>query len=544
MGVVLGIVDGTLLGIVQLQGALGSHDGLLGFSGEGDIQPLAVFLVLDLAGDGVFAGFHAQGAGQVYEEDAQGAGIGLTAFIDAAGGHGDAPGFGVVLDRDIVADPLDQLRGRGNLFFEMGGEIAVEGREELILHPGAQELRGRIVILQVLQRYVVEVFGAEGREHLLDALVVAARDHEGFQGFPVAAAAHQREGHVVAETLLLGIGKRLLAREERGFISMAEGVFAGEEDVVAGTQLRRDFRKHHILRRRNNGEGLAAEGAVQRNGELLVLAEGSADIAVGPVLGGPDEHVAQTCAGESAAGLVGVFGDGGVELGIVVDAEIHPGALDGGTVGTDDREVDARSLGVVVYQVDFREVGALEDHLFRTVVFAEHLGVHEHGAGSRGVEPAQVQHGFRLAGTQEVPLPVGPGFYPCVVVVGMGPAGSVHLTGGNAHAAEGRHTEGGLLTAAAEGVFHQVQRRRGASVGGLIGHLFMAPVVHFQDGVGHGQALDAGFELAVKDRAGAVQVFVVHPKGQHEVTEFPFGHVPAHFLPGLECRADILEVKI
>ncbi len=72
----------------------------------------------------------------------------------------------------------------------------------------------------------------------------------------------------------------------------------------------------------------------------------------------------------------------------------------------------------------------------------------------------------------------------------------------------------------------------------------MAPVVHLQDGLFHGKALHAGFQFLIEHHAGAVQLFVVHAKGQHKVTELALRHVPAHLLAGLQGGTDRLEVEL
>ena len=140
---------------------------------------------------------------------------------------------------------------------------------------------------------------------------------------------------------------------------------------------------------------------------------------------------------------------------------------------------------------------------------AEHLGVGEHGPGGRGVEPAQVEHRLGLAGANEVPLPVGPSLYPGVVAFRMGPAGRIYLAGGDAHAAERGHAEGGFFSASAQSILEGSQGGMGAAVGGLVGHLLMAPVIHFQDGFFHGELLHAGLQLVIKHQPGAVQIFVI-----------------------------------
>ena len=105
-------------------------------------------------------------------------------------------------------------------------------------------------------------------------------------------------------------------------------------------------------------------------------------------------------------------------------------------------------------------------------------GVDHHRAGGGVGEPAPVQLGLGLAGAQVAPALAVKGLHPGVVVVAVGPPGHVHLPGGNAHAAQGRHQKGRFLPAAAKAPLVHLQRRGGAAVGGAVGGLLGAPAVH------------------------------------------------------------------
>ena len=167
----------------------------------------------------------------------------------------------------------------------------------------------------------------------------------------------------------------------------------------------------------------------------------------------------------------------------------------------------------------------------------------EHRPGRGGVEPAEVQHRFGFAGADEHPLSVGPGLHPGVVAFRVGPARRIDLAGRNAHGTERGDAEGRFFPASAQAVLYRGQGRMGAAVGGLVGHLLVAPVVHFQDGLLHGQALHPRFQFVIKDQPGGIQVLVVGPEGQHEMTELPFRNIPAHFLPRLEGFPHIRQIE-
>ncbi len=175
----------------------------------------------------------------------------------------------------------------------------------------------------------------------------------------------------------------------------------------------------------------------------------------------------------------------------------------------------------------------------------EDAGVHQHGARGGLVEPRHVKLGFGFARPEERPLAVHPHLDPSVVVVGMRPARRVDLTRGNTHGAHGGHREGRLLAATPLGGTHHGQRRRSAAVGGGIGGLLVAPVVHLQRGVVQRHARDTAAERIVIDHAELVQPLVVNPHGQHEVTEQLLGDVapPRHLATGAKRHAHVVEKK-
>ena len=142
---------------------------------------------------------------------------------------------------------------------------------------------------------------------------------------------------------------------------------------------------------------------------------------------------------------------------------------------------------------------------------AEGAAVDQHGPGGGGVEPAPVQHRLRLAGSQEAPLALAQHLHPGVVVVAVGPAGGVHLPGGQAHRAQGGHQEGGLLPAPAAAAAVYRQGGGGAVVLGLIAGLFMAPAVDLQGGLLLGQVLHPVPQMAVKQCPVVGQILVVDP---------------------------------
>ena len=133
-----------------------------------------------------------------------------------------------------------------------------------------------------------------------------------------------------------------------------------------------------------------------------------------------------------------------------------------------------------------------------------------------------------------------------MVVVGMRPARRIDLAGRNANRAQCRNRKSGFLTASPDSGIHAGQRRQGAGIAGLIGHMLVAPVVNFQDGLFHGHTCHTLLQFLEKDRPGHVQRFIVNAQWQHKVVEQQVRHLisPRHLLAGIECRPHILQVEL
>ena len=338
-------------------------------------------------------------------------------------------------------------------------------------------------------------------------------------------------------------------RRERGDIGVADGVFAVEAAVVLRALGRRHLRQIRALGRGNDVDGkgeFVADRVIQRHRRLRLPPERDLPDAEPPVADGRDEHVAQSCRQRRLSPAVGRFARHGEELGVIVKFELHGRTLHGTARRVGDRHGERSACGIVRNHVDFGVVGRGFHHLLRAVVITEDLGVHQHPAAGRGVEPPQVEHRFRLAGPEEMPPSVGPGLDPGVVVVGVRPAGRVDLPGRDAHRAQRSDEQRRLLAAAAVGRAHGGQRRTGPRIRRLVVGLFVTPVVHFEDGVIHRQPLDAGFEFIVKYPARIVETLVVDPHGQHEMPEQLVGDAPAprHLLPDRQRTAHVFQIKI
>ena len=360
----------------------------------------------------------------------------------------------------------------GKLFRQVGAE----GGEELVgnawaTHILVEGLTAHACLLATQLGIVGEVVAQGGlsdvaqvflhqlleQSHGSRLLFLGQRGQEVAYGSVVAAGGHKQRGQRVgivamSRSPLTGLG----IVEECGGIGVAQRVLIGKPLGVERALFGSDGRNVGMLGRWHDVDVDSCQGQVvgvvaESHGHQAVLAKRSLGEAEASALRGPDEHVAQSGREETAAIAVGLLRCHGVEFGIVVELVLHRSTGHLLSVGIHYLDVEACRGSIVVDDVDFGVAGRAAHHLFRTVVTAEHTCMHQHAAGGRSVEPAQVEHGLRLTGTEEIPFAVDPGFHPCVVVVGVGPAGRIDLACGDAHGAQRGHSERTLLATPARG---------------------------------------------------------------------------------------------
>ena len=127
---------------------------------------------------------------------------------------------------------------------------------------------------------------------------------------------------------------------------------------------------------------------VEGDRHVIVFAERHLAVAELAVFGRPYQHVAFTGGEESLAIRIGFLVSDRVELGIVVDLELHIGSSGRQAVLVYDGDRRFGGRGIIVDHVDLGVAVGYVHHLFRPVVFAEYLRVHQHTAISRPVEPS------------------------------------------------------------------------------------------------------------------------------------------------------------
>ena len=172
--------------------------------------------------------------------------------------------------------------------------------------------------------------------------------------------------------------------------------------------------------------------------------------------------------------------------------------------------------------------------------------MHQHTTTGGSIKPTQVQNRFRFAGTKEIPFAIYPGFYPCMVVVGMSPTRSIYLSCRNTYRAKSCYGEGGFFTTATISGFYGSEWRTRAGITWGVDYLFVAPVVYLEYSVVQWQILHTVFQFIVKHPAWVIQVFIVYPNGEHKMTEYVIGDFfsPRHFPTCLIGESDIFQIVV
>ncbi len=196
--------------------------------------------------------------------------------------------------------------------------------------------------------------------------------------------------------------------------------------------------------------------------------------------------------------------------------------------------------------VDLRVERRPTDHLLIADILPEHLRVHQHPPFARPVEPPHIQHRFRLARPEVVPLPVGPRFDPRMVVVRMRPPRRIDLSRRNPNRPQRSHRKGRLLAAPTLRIPNRSRRRHRPAVARRIDHLLVTPVVHLQNSLLHRQTPHPILQLVVKHRPRRIQILVVDPNRQHIVQKQLVRHRPAprHLIGRPERSANIAQIEL
>ena len=477
------------------------------------VHPGLALAVLRLARDFVQAGGIAEGPAESHVEDIAAERVRTPGLPDGGRGGEELLGVASFHQGDAVPDPAGHgIRAVQARSDARSRHRAPEGPQGFQAHAGREEEGvgrapvGGEHVVQHLPGHVAAVFGGEHAQQ---------------------EAAHFRvlREELVGIRVVMGMGG-------------ADGVFLGEAPAVRRVLFGGGAGGKGVLGRRDDvqvgGENLA-QAVVQAEGHGLVGGFGEAETIP---FTGPDQQVAEARVQGRLPVGAGPVGGHGVEFGVVVDVERDRGAFHG-LPAVQHRDDGAAGGDIAADDVDLGVAGGALDDVFGAAVVAIDLGVEQQGAGDRAVEPGVVEGGRGFAGAHEMPLAVHPDLHPGVVVVGVGPARGIDLAGRDAGGAQGGDGQHGLLAAAADAPADRGHRGARPAVGGLVGGLFVAPVVDLQGGFGQAHAPDPGAERIGIDGAEVVQAFVVDAERQHEVPELPLGDVPAHAVAHFEGLGDI-----
>ena len=148
-------------------------------------------------------------------------------------------------------------------------------------------------------------------------------------------------------------------------------------------------------------------------------------------------------------------------------------------------------MSIVVDDIDLGVGRSIPDNFLWSVVATKGLRVDEHGTGNGSVEPREIEHRLRLAGSEEEPLAIYPSFYPSMVVIGVRPARGIDLASGDTDCTQSCDQECGLFATAPIGRAYGSQRRGGAGITWRIDDVLVAPAVDLEYRIMQGESLDA-----------------------------------------------------
>ena len=441
----------------------------------------------------------------------------------------------IVVDADVLVAPCLQL-GRTLDAAHVLAEESLIRCEPLQLYTGAQHILqidircihgSHLIILQHSQFDITQVLLSQYAEQFLCHQLVGSLVQELLDGSVVTAPVFNRHGSLVG---------------------MTDTVLVSRTTVVLSTllssyqrQLTTNWWWHDI-----EIHQIRQFLAVQHDFHLLVLTERYLTGSHQATFRYPQQHVALTGSQRGMAQLVSSLVSYGVELSIVIQLKLYAGTRNRLAFSVNHLYVNLRGRCIVIYHVNLCVTRCLAHHLLRSVVVTKSLGVHQHTTRGTLVKPTQVQHRLWLAGTQEVPLAIGPGLYPRMVIVGMRPTRGINLTGRNTYGTQGCNSKSALLATASISRTERCQRTAGSAIRRTIRHVLVAPVVHLEDSLLHTQFLNTGLEGLVEHLATVVEILVVNSHGHHKMAELALwnGFAPWHLSTCFERQGNVLLVEL
>ena len=289
----------------------------------------------------------------------------------------------------------------------------------------------------------------------------------------------------------------------------------------------------------------AAGSLIHLHNQFMVLTERQFGIAEFSVFGSPYQHVTLTGRQKSLSLCIGLLPGYSIELRIIIELELHTSIRHRISMSVHDRNCGLSRRCIVTDYIDFRISRSDRHHFLRSFITSEDLGMHQHTATGRSIEPTKVEYRFGFAGSKKIPFPVRPCFYPCMIVVGMRPPGCVDLTSRDTHRTQGGNQQGRFLATTPVCRAYRCQRRTGTGIGGSIDSLLVAPVVHLQNGIIEGQRLDTILQFFVKHYPCTVQMLIVDPHRKYKMTKqiLRNNFSPRHLIGSLLGGAHVHQMK-
>ena len=257
-------------------------------------------------------------------------------------------------------------------------------------------------------------------------------------------------------------------------------------------------------------------------------------------------HIAMTCRKTADSFRISIAIGNAAELRIVIYLKIHLCSLDRVAFCVKDLYLEGSRLRCIIADnINFGEVRSFTHDLLRTVISAEDIGMHEHSATCRSIEPTQIKNRLRLTCTEETPLTIHPSFYPGMVAVCMGPSRSIYLTCRNSNCSKGRYEQSRFLTTTAISCLYCCQRRTCTSVRRHIDSLFMAPVIDFKHSVLHGHILYSRSKLCIEYVTCRIQILIIDTHRKHKMPHFTLWDIlsPWHFFQCLLCHMILIQIE-
>ena len=343
------------------------------------------------------------------------------------------------------------------------------------------------VINQYIQANIAQIFGRDALQHVDTTsfrLVWTETCKEVSNHIIVTTRSNQNLGYsIFVQLILLGEFTCRSIGHESSYISITDRIFDSETTVVFCTLFRSYFRHVETFCWRYNiqfNRVCLASLLIKFDFYFIVYPESYLTITKLAIFRCPYQHVTLTSRQESLAFCIALLGSNSIELSIVVYLEFHLSTFYRLACSINNLYISTCKRSIIADDVDFSKVWILMHDFFRTIITAEYFGVHQHTTGCRSVEPTKIKHRFRFTSAQKVPFPVYPSFHPCMVVIGMCPTRSIHLTSRNTYCTESSDCESRLFTTTTISCLYRSQWRTSTWIRRSIYHLLMTPVVDFQ----------------------------------------------------------------